>query len=1011
MTIPIRIWMCTILTTRKYNEAKENPSLFGLVKKLGAIHDKAESGGMTEEKKDSQVLLFLHRCMEERTMERSADVQDVSERAGNAHKTGNSQQSTSGNGASMGPAAAVREADAPISKPSNGTLKKRRQKKRKRMLLEEQLREEIERLSALYEANEAHKLTRHRIVAEREHLVDTTAAAATEEIFITRLSSPFPQFSLPFFLRSCLSEPFRSTIFHTPPPTMRSMSCPPRSTRSPHEMICPWMVDREMGGFGMQTQLISLHPSFTSLLTPMSGRVTRRTPRTRVPVEPDHEANKISTGEIIVSSSPASNSNQSRSPGKYLLSTHLTRSLSLTEATAIDDKTTCPQTEILTRSGCGFSRPAPTLSVPVRGSAPVFDPHVPDPAGESDDDPPNSGDSKATIQASTKPTHGKKSKKAKRKKPGKSSTRKRPDADKGLSSIQEQAVDDDETRQNDVETQDRAVTDAVPHRPSHPTHDTAKSSTSADIESCPVNALSSSVAKATLFAGPFSRQAMTEPELPAASSDFWAPVKPTTDPDQGESSRMAATRARAPNFFAVVPLRPVSRGTSTGTSSAKTPSSQAAVPAGGQHGDAFTSRITQATTAGPNTVVPAGSEETDFAQGAYPATMPGPVAAVPAGPSQGGVLATPTSVTDRSAQTSRAHAHDSTSEPRASESTENMGHNQPRHKWYDLTYNAFTCQLPGCTKRCQLWNSDNVFCRACGPYSESIYCCHEHMREDVKFHWVTCGDLIFDRPCVKSSVPFRSLVGPPQIRSVHDWSTPEHHRQALYFSTARQEGDYFIFADYAEQVSAGVPLGQDVNWRCSPRVHFTVKFTCEEEKNRFRRILAVCLMLSLEVQPLVCFLFRLIRDWFRARGQWNTWMDGMLRYQFRYEMAVWLTPDMTGERHACECEWTGRNLRHCRDPTCLSERPDFLADIQWGRGFQQLCDSLEANHWLLRAHRATHPTIKDVEARTRGQGFADVLPQDRRVFARGEGWDGFGTGPMELEESLTGLVYCFLPPQ
>lgn len=680
----------------------------------------------------------------------------------------------------------------------------------------------------------------------------------------------------------------------------------------------------------------------------------------------------------------------------------------------------------------------------------MFDPHVPDPIGQEDDDPSNSGDSKATIQASTKPAHGEKSKKAKRKKPGKSSTRKRPDAGKGLSNIQEQSVDDDETRQNDVDAQDRAVTDTVSQRHSHPTHDqpspsdlassvsqkktkdkgkarvseittpeavhslldTAKYSTSADIQSCPEDALSICVAKPTLRAPPFSRQAMTELELPEASADFWAPVKPATDPDQGESSKMAAARAKTPSFFAVIPLRPISRGASAGTTSAKTPSSQAVAPAGAQQGDVSASRITKVTTTpGPSTVVPAGSDEAEFAQGAYRATTPGLETAVPTGPSPGNVLATPTSVTDRSAQTSRAHAHYSTSGPRASESTEDVAQTQPRHKWYDLTYNAFKCQMPGCTKRCQLWDSDNVFCPACGPYSESLYCCHQHMREDVKFHWATCGELIFDRPCVKSSVPFRSLVGPPQIRSVHDWSTPEHHRQALYFCIARQEGDYFIFADYAEQVSAGVRLGQDVNWRCLPRVLFTVEFTCEEEKDRFRRILGLCLMLSLEVQPLVCFLFRLIRDWFRARGQWNNWVDGMLRYQFRYEMGFWLTPDKTGDRHACECEWTGRNLRHCRDPTCLSERPDFLADIHWGRGFQQLCDSLEANHWLLRAHRAIHPTVKDVEARTRGQGFADVLPQDRRLFARGEGWDGFGTGPMELEESLTGLDYCWPHPQ
>jgi hypothetical protein len=64
--------------------------------------------------------------------------------------------------------------------------------------------------------------------------------------------------------------------------------------------------------------------------------------------------------------------------------------------------------------------------------------------------------------------------------------------------------------------------------------------------------------------------------------------------------------------------------------------------------------------------------------------------------------------------------------------------------------------------------------------------------------------------------------------------------------------------------------------------------------------------------------------------------------------------------------------------------------------FRQLCDLLESSYWLLRAARITHPTISQVAARTRGEGF-DVPPRERKLFRRGEGWDGVGTGVMEVE--------------
>lgn len=138
----------------------------------------------------------------------------------------------------------------------------------------------------------------------------------------------------------------------------------------------------------------------------------------------------------------------------------------------------------------------------------------------------------------------------------------------------------------------------------------------------------------------------------------------------------------------------------------------------------------------------------------------------------------------------------------------------------------------------------------------------------------------------------------------------------------------------------------------------------------------------------------------RAHVPWasDNDVDGMLRDQMSREMGGDIHPGRVGSRHACETEWVGANRRHCEDPTCMNERPPVLLGSQcMGLGFQRVCEYLESKHWILRAHRTTHPSVSDVVARTCGGGYSEVLTVDRRLFRRGEGWDGAGTGSLELE--------------
>jgi hypothetical protein len=362
---------------------------------------------------------------------------------------------------------------------------------------------------------------------------------------------------------------------------------------------------------------------------------------------------------------------------------------------------------------------------------------------------------------------------------------------------------------------------------------------------------------------------------------------------------------------------------------------------------------------------------------------------VEVGGCQGGNVVTPAATEDRSAQ---PPTHVATSSNSGTKTVE------PEFL-YDLTYHTFECALQGCEKRCSFWDGVSVNCPACGPLSTISYCGKEHMREDVPEHWPHCGLHCFQRPSRLTTVPDRISSGPPMIPSIHEWDSPERHRQAVWFSTSSSgnEGDYFIFYDYQELTTAGTIDGS-ANRRCSSRVYLTVSWNGGVERDRFRRILAVCLLASVEHPLLVCYLFRLIRDRLRSRGQWSEYVDAMLRWQFGYELGVQVDQAVVGERHACRVEWNRRNLRYCCDPVCMSERVALYGGGGWvNPGFSRLCDDMESSYWLLRANRTTHPTTKSVAARIRGQGYS-LMKEHRRLFRRGEGWDGLGSGPLEIED-------------
>lgn len=153
---------------------------------------------------------------------------------------------------------------------------------------------------------------------------------------------------------------------------------------------------------------------------------------------------------------------------------------------------------------------------------------------------------------------------------------------------------------------------------------------------------------------------------------------------------------------------------------------------------------------------------------------------------------------------------------------------------------------------------------------------------------------------------------------------------------------------------------------------------------------------GVEQIALVDYLYRMLRDRIRAVGHWNKDLDSCLRYQIGIEMQVQIFDIICRDLHACPDEWDDSNGRQCWDTHCILERPNINPAF-YGPKIRQRMEWFESHHWLLRAVRHTHPRVKKVPDRVRGQGFPQVHEKERRLFWRGVGWDGIDTGEMEIE--------------
>ncbi|KAJ5756264.1 hypothetical protein N7533_005807 [Penicillium manginii] len=313
----------------------------------------------------------------------------------------------------------------------------------------------------------------------------------------------------------------------------------------------------------------------------------------------------------------------------------------------------------------------------------------------------------------------------------------------------------------------------------------------------------------------------------------------------------------------------------------------------------------------------------------------------------------------------------------------------------DLMYHPLTCRQSGCEKVCNLYDGSTVICPCCGPYSKTRYCCKNHLFLDLQSHWGS-GKLTFDRYCVSDSIPLDVREGIPLLINIHGWNTPQRHRQAVWFNNSHNTGDYFVF-DYSDPEPMG-RASPNAQQRMSVLPLYLIKFDDPEERDRFRRFLAISLFAPVTNPKLVEYFFRLVRDKMKRLRLWNRYNAALVQNQVFRETGLDFPSHIVGPKHACYAEWNGNNPNHCSHAPCSNERLQSLLGDQRTRVFHRLeCERLENLHWILRVNRTTHPTVSKAQDRMRGEGWHDVLPEHRRLFRRGEGFEGAGSGPMEVE--------------
>ena len=296
---------------------------------------------------------------------------------------------------------------------------------------------------------------------------------------------------------------------------------------------------------------------------------------------------------------------------------------------------------------------------------------------------------------------------------------------------------------------------------------------------------------------------------------------------------------------------------------------------------------------------------------------------------------------------------------------------------------GWTCRLPECNKFLLDTDPATTICPGCGPCTEIRYCSLAHLFQDIRYHWVRCGDLAFLIQAVLDmhTMPKAWQQMCPMITGQGGYNSFALHRQKVYAATSSQ-GHYTLF-----EPIAGSPV--ILSWPRNDGVEHAL-----EMDRRIERLLNAA-FLNVHKHVIISYLLRTLSTLVQNSSQYSTRASKeRLRIQFEAEFG-YVANDYDWTL-LCECEWLRLHNEEDARHRCSFQRKRSFSYCSCsqatGTGMRRRAVSLENRHWILRAWQTQHPIEKDWKARAKGMGFAgDLYGTETHCLGPGqEGWTAPG---------------------
>ena len=288
------------------------------------------------------------------------------------------------------------------------------------------------------------------------------------------------------------------------------------------------------------------------------------------------------------------------------------------------------------------------------------------------------------------------------------------------------------------------------------------------------------------------------------------------------------------------------------------------------------------------------------------------------------------------------------------------------------------CRKSGCGITISDYHHFAIVCLGCGPKSFIRYCSLQHQLEDIEGHWKECGTsgIILERVIDQTTAPSKFARTYPAIKPRNGSRTAALHRQMLY--CALTYGHYTLFDSGSKRCETLCWPKQDPKW--------------PEMDRRVERLLNIAFLDGWN-HLILGYLFRLLRELLRSRGQWFQGTERALVSQFEAEFSDYrVNTNFRNGDAPCQCEWSGKVLpRYDHLSTCwefASAAGDYRP-LRCQRCIEATVRDYEDRFWILRAWRQQHPTQNNWRLRAAGYGFPGIVP-DEGCYELGPGWTGWG---------------------